>query len=73
MTNRIDKIFFGASVGLYRKLVWFDYIKGDGSNLQFVNMVSAMRDLFSKEKMVGVLFEVGLYIRRCTCSLLRGK
>jgi predicted small integral membrane protein len=50
MNNRLIKIFFGASVGLYMLLVCFNNIVDYDSNFQFVKMVSGMADVFSKEK-----------------------
>src|ERR1017187_339251 len=50
MNNRVIKIFFGASTGLYVSLVCFNNITDYGSNFQFVKMVSGMQDVLSKEK-----------------------
>ena len=50
MNNRLIKIFFGVSIGLYMLLVCFNNITDYDSNFQFVKMVSGMSDVFSKEK-----------------------
>ena len=50
MNNRLIKIFFGVSIGLYMLLVCFNNITDYESNFQFVKMVSGMSDVFSKEK-----------------------
>jgi predicted small integral membrane protein len=50
MSNRLIKIFFGASIGLYMFLVCFNNMTDYGSNFQFVKMVSGMDDVFSKQK-----------------------
>ena len=50
MNNRLIKIFFGATIGLYMSIVCFNNITDYDSNFQFVRMVSGMTDVFSKEK-----------------------
>ncbi|HCL84412.1 MAG TPA: hypothetical protein DIC22_10575 [Chitinophagaceae bacterium] len=50
MNNRLIKIFFGISVGLYMLLVCINNITDYGVNFQFVSKVSAMEDVFSREK-----------------------
>jgi predicted small integral membrane protein len=50
MNNRLIKILFGASIGLYMSIVCFNNITDYDSNFQFVRMVSRMTDVFSKEK-----------------------
>jgi len=50
MNNRLIKILFGASIGLYMLLVCFNNMTDYDSNFQFVKMVSGMSDVFSKEK-----------------------
>src|ERR1700740_1993975 len=50
MNNRLIKIIFGASVGLYMAIVCFNNLSDYDSNFQFVRMVSGMGDVFSKER-----------------------
>jgi predicted small integral membrane protein len=50
MNNRLIKILFGATIGLYMSIVCFNNITDYNSNFQFVRMVSGMSEVFSKEK-----------------------
>jgi predicted small integral membrane protein len=50
MNSRQIKILFGTSVGLYMCLVCFNNITEYDSNFQFVQMVSTMEDVSSKER-----------------------
>ncbi|HEY2647978.1 MAG TPA: DUF2165 family protein [Puia sp.] len=53
MNNRLIKILFGISVGLYMLLVCINNITDYNANFQFVSNVSGMDDIFSREKMGG--------------------
>jgi predicted small integral membrane protein len=50
MNNRLIKIFFGISVGLYMLMVCINNITDYDANFQFVSKVSGMDDVFSREK-----------------------
>ena len=50
MNNRLIKIFFGISVGLYMLIVCFNNITDYDANFQFVSKVSGMDDIFSRQK-----------------------
>jgi predicted small integral membrane protein len=50
MNNRLIKISFGISVGLYMLLVCINNITDYNANFQFVSKVSGMDDIFSREK-----------------------
>lgn len=50
MNNRLIKIFFGISIGLYMLLVCINNITDYDANFQFVSKVSGMEDIFSKAK-----------------------
>src|SRR5664279_5493213 len=50
MNNRLIKIFFGISVGLYMLMVCINNITDYDANFQFVSKVSGMEDIFSRQK-----------------------
>jgi predicted small integral membrane protein len=50
MNNRLIKIFFGISIGLYMLLVCINNLTDYRVNFQFVSKVSGMEDIFSREK-----------------------
>ncbi len=50
MNIRQIKILFGATIGLYMSFVCFNNLTDYNTNFQFVQMVSGMEDVFSKEK-----------------------
>jgi predicted small integral membrane protein len=50
MNNRLIKIFFGISIGLYMLLVCINNTTDYSANFQFVSKVSGMEDIFSREK-----------------------
>lgn len=50
MNNRLIKIFFAVSIGLYMLLVCFNNIMDYGSNFEFVSKVTGMDDVFSNKK-----------------------
>jgi predicted small integral membrane protein len=50
MSKRWIKIGFGISIGLYMMLVCINNITDYGTNFQFVSKVSAMEDVFSRDK-----------------------
>src|SRR5271154_5487260 len=50
MNNRLIKVFFGISIGIYMLLVCINNITDYDADFQFVSKVSGMEDIFSREK-----------------------